>query len=143
MGQRLMAEHAGHRHEDHVHSPPGAGHGVDHVHPVPAENYSARPHLEFVVLDIGGDVGALIVHTDADLHGTEVEISPTGEDDRRAHKDVLERSIDGRAAYTAVFYELAHGTYTLWSDGEACAREVMITGGTIAEVDWRTAAVRG
>jgi hypothetical protein len=114
-----------------------------HAHPGPGENYSARPHPEFVVLDIGGDVGALIVHTDADLHGTEVEISPAGEDDRRAHKDVLERSIDGRSAYTAVFYELAQGTYTLWSEGEARARDVTIAGGTIAEVDWRTALVAG
>jgi hypothetical protein len=112
-----------------------------HSHPAPAENHSARPHPEFVVLDIGGDVGALIVHTDADLHGTEVEISPTGEDDRRAHKDVLERSIDGRSAYTAVFYELAEGTYTLWSQGEALARDVAITGAAIVEVDWRKAAV--
>jgi hypothetical protein len=114
----------------------GHGHG-GHTH----ENYSARAHPEFVVLDIGDDVGALIVHTDADLHATEVEISPTGEDDRRAHKDVLERSIEGRSAYTAVFYELAEGTYTLWSCGEALARDVAITGGTIVEVDWRRAAV--
>ena len=126
----------GHGHDGRGRGRGGHDHG-GHGH----EDYSARPHPEFVVLDIGGDVGALIVHTDADLHGTEVEISPTGEDERRAHKDVLERSIDGRSAYTAVFYELAEGTYTLWSCGEALARDVAITGGEIVEVDWRRAAV--
>ena len=68
-----------------------------------------------MVLDIGGDVGALIVHAPADLLGTEVEISPAGEDDRRSHKDVLERRMGGRPAYTAVFDGLREGAYTLWS----------------------------
>ena len=54
------------------------------------ENYSDRPHPEYVVLDIGEHYGALIVYTDPDRHGTEVEISPQGGDDNRSHKDVLD-----------------------------------------------------
>jgi hypothetical protein len=127
---------------DHDHSQPGVeDHHHGPGHGALSENYSDRPHPEFVVLDIGGEVGALIVHADADLHGTEVEISAEGRDEERAHKDVLERSIDGRSAYTAVFYELAEGTYTLWSGGEARTRDVRITGASVAEVDWRTATV--
>src|SRR6266852_4327409 len=80
------------------------GHGHDHAsgqhHGAGGENYSARRHPERVVLDIGGSLGALIVHTDAGMHGVEVEISATGEDARRSHKDVLEREIGGRPAYT-------------------------------------------
>lgn len=57
------------------------------------ENYAARPHPEYVVLDIGEDLGALIVYTDAAWHGTEIEISPIGEDSKRSHKDVLERGV--------------------------------------------------
>ena len=105
-----------------------------------AENYAARAHPEYVALDIGDEFGGLIVHTDAELHGVEVEISPAKQDDRRTHKDVLERRINGRPAYTAVFDKLAQGQYTLWTHGAPRARGVAITGGEIAEVDWTSTA---
>lgn len=55
---------------------------VMHEHPY-GENDTRRSHPEFVVLDFGGgDVGALIVHTDPDLLATEVGVSPAGDDDR-------------------------------------------------------------
>ena len=101
------------------------------------EDHAARPHPEFVVLDIGDDVGALIVHAPAALVGTEVEISPERDDARRSHKDVLERRVNGRPAYTAVFDGLREGAYTLWAEGVARTRGVTITGGAIAEIDWR------
>jgi hypothetical protein len=114
----------------------GHDHSPDHSHGVSEDNYAARRHPEQVVLDIGQDIGALIVHTDADMLGVEVEISATGQDDRRSHKDVLEREINGRPAYTAVFDKLREGTYTLWVDGVARAGDVAITGSAIAEIDW-------
>ena len=101
------------------------------------EIYSDRPHPEFVLLDIGEGVGALIVHTDAELHGVEVEISPAGRDDERSHKEVLERSMGGRPAFTAVFDQLPAGRHTLWVRGVAWARDVLVSGGAVAELDWR------
>jgi hypothetical protein len=111
--------------------------GVDSV-----EHYSERAHPEHVVLDIGGGLGALIVHAEPELHGVEVEISPTGSDASRAHKEVLERQIDRRPAYTAVFDRLAEGRYTLWVQNVARARDVQITGGEIAEIDWTVAPAK-
>jgi hypothetical protein len=116
----------GHDHTDH-----------HHAH----EQYAARKHPEFVVLDIGGDVGALVIHADAEMHGTEVEISPAADDASRSHKEVLERKTGDGAAFTAVFDGLAAGDYSLWVHGDLRARGVSIEGGTIAELDWRTAAV--
>jgi hypothetical protein len=101
-------------------------------------SHADRSHPEYVVLDIGDRFGAMIVHTDAGLRGVEVEISPTGRDDRRSHKEVLERSINGHPAYTAVFDKLERGTYTLWTEGAPRARAVRITAGQIAELDWRS-----
>jgi hypothetical protein len=113
-----------------------------HSHGVGEENHSARRHPEHVVLDIGEDIGALIVHTDAGMRGVEVEISAVGEDAHRNHKDVLEREINGRPAYTAVFDKLREGRYTLWVDGVARARDIVITGGEIAELDWSARGAR-
>ena len=107
-----------------------------HGHGGTAESYSARPHPEHVILDIGEDVGALIVHTGAEMHGVEVEISPTGQDNHRAHKEVLEREVNGRPAFTAVFDKVPGGSYTLWVDGVAREREVPVSGGVVAELDW-------
>ncbi len=130
--------HAHDHSEGHDHN---HGHGHDHAHGhgVAEENYAARRHPEAVVLDIGEGLGALILHTDASMVGVEVEISATGHDDRRSHKDVLEREINGRPAYTAVFDKVSEGSYTLWVDDVARAREVFISGGAIAELDWTTA----
>jgi hypothetical protein len=115
----------------HIH-----GQGHTHNHEASEENHAARRHPEQVVLDIGGDIGALILHTHAEMLGVEVEISATGQDDRRSHKDVLEREINGRPAYTAVFDNIRQGTYTLWIDDAACARDVVVTGGAVSELDW-------
>jgi hypothetical protein len=101
------------------------------------ETYSARKHPEFVVLEIGGDVGALILRTGPDLHGEEIEISRADEDDRRSHKEVLERSIEGEPAFTAVFDGLRTGAYTLWAPGREPVRGVEISGGSITQLDWR------
>lgn len=119
----------------HVHSPAN-GNGHAHGDRGVEENHAARRHPEQVVLDIGQDIGALILHTDADMLGVEVEISAMGNDDDRSHKDVLEREINGRPAYTAVFDKVRDGSYTLWVDGVAMARDVRVPGAAVAELDW-------
>src|ERR671937_1865439 len=100
------------------------------------EGYAARPHPEYVALDIGDELGALIVRADPELHGTEIEISPACRDESREHKEVLERRGGDRAAFTAVFDRLAEGRYTLWIDEVARERDVAVHGGEIAELDW-------
>jgi hypothetical protein len=100
------------------------------------EIYSGRAHPEFVVLEIGDDVGALIVHAGRETHGLEIEISPADDDGCRSHKEVLERGSGVKPAYTAVFDRLPAGTYTLWSEGVARVRGVSVSGGQIVELDW-------
>jgi hypothetical protein len=92
-----------------------------------------------VVLEIGDGLGALIINAGGDLRGKEVEISAAGADDDRQHKEVLERSIAGLTAFTAVFDKLAAGRYTLWVDGIAWQRNVAVRDGEIAELDWTEA----
>ena len=92
-----------------------------------------------VVLDLGDGIGALIVHTHPELLGTEVEISPAGDDDLRQHKEVLPRTMGTRTATVLVYDNLPEGDYTLWVEGEPRARGVHVSGGRVAELDWRHA----
>jgi hypothetical protein len=107
------------------------------------EHGPRRPHPESVVLEIGGEIGALLLYTDAQLLGAEVEISRSGHDDERQHKEVLQRPLGGRTVYAAAYDGLHEGTYTLWLDGEAVSREVRVRGGGVATCDWRAAITDG
>lgn len=100
----------------------------------------ARPHPEPVVLDIGGDIGALIVYAEPDLYDTPIELSPVGADDEKFHQHVLERPMPGKTMYAAVFDKVTQGTYTIWLRGEARIRDFEVTGATVSEVDWRDSA---
>lgn len=100
----------------------------------------ARPHPEPVVLDIGGGLGALVVHWDATEIDTPIEISPTGEDADRQHQHILERPIGEETFYAAVFDRIPAGTYTLWVRDEARERDVVIPDGGVAERHWGPAA---
>ena len=101
------------------------------------EQYANRSHPEHVVLEIGEGVGAIVVYTPAELHGAEIEISASGNDRDRAHKDVLNRPINSRPTYAAVFDKIQQGSYTLWIGGAPVARDVVVAGATITELDWR------
>ena len=92
----------------------------------------ARP--EHVMLDLGPGVGALVLHTGAALHGMEIEISPTGCDDERSHKQVHERPVAGRPLYGAVFESLPAGEYTLWLDDEPLRRGVAVPESAVTDI---------
>ncbi|MDO9357155.1 MAG: hypothetical protein Q7T55_25880 [Solirubrobacteraceae bacterium] len=99
-----------------------------------------RPHPEPVVLNIGGELGALVVHWNADEIDTPIEISLAGQDAVRSHQHVLERPLGGQTFYAAVFDSIAQGPYTLWVGGEVRAREVVVSGGEVTELHWETPA---
>jgi hypothetical protein len=99
-----------------------------------AETHVERVHTEHAVLDIGQDVGALIIYTRQELLGEEIEVSPKGNDAHRVHTQVLERRANGRTVFAALFLALPAGDYTIWSNPAA---DVTIIGGEVAQLDWR------
>ncbi len=98
----------------------------------------ARPHPEHVVLDLGGEVGALVVRADPTAHDLQVEICRSGEEDgKREHQHVLERPINGQTIYAAVFGGLRQGSYTLLTNDTVRESNVLIEGAAVTTVDWR------
>lgn len=93
-----------------------------------------RVHTQPAVLNIGQGIGALAVYTRAELVGLEIEVSIKGIDEKRIHTAIHERKVNGRSIYAGLFLALPEGEYIIWVH-PSC--EVTITGGHVAEVNWR------
>ncbi|GAC1584682.1 MAG: hypothetical protein NVS4B1_25830 [Ktedonobacteraceae bacterium] len=103
------------------------------------EKYEQRVQAGYAVLDIGKDIGSLVIYTREHLLGYQIDVSLKGNARaKRIHTDVLERRIAGRPVFAAVFAELPEGEYTTWSDP---AETFTIVGGQIAELNWCEADV--
>jgi hypothetical protein len=109
-------------------------HAHPHVHPhrheqplVPARG---------AVLDIGGDVGALLVQADAALEGAEIELY----DESGAylmHTEVHGRDVGARRSYAGLFPAVGAGGYLLdLGDGSDRTR-VVVVGGQVTTVSPR------
>jgi hypothetical protein len=81
-------------------------------------------------MELGADVGALVLYTPASLDGAEIEISRDG-DPRRTHSRVRPRRVPAGTRYAAVYPGLPAGRYTIWRDRDTPAASATITGGQI------------
>jgi hypothetical protein len=90
-----------------------------------------------VLLDIGGDTGALIIHTGPEWHRWEIEISPVGVPaEARTHAAVRERHLPRGVLHCAVYDGLPAGEYVIWRDATTPAGTVTIGGATVTEFHW-------
>ena len=93
-----------------------------------------------VMVDIGADMGALVINTGQELAREEIEISPHDPGARRVHVAVRERRArTGAPRYAAVFPSLRAGDYTVWrhKGADEPITTVTITGGSVTEIDWQ------
>ncbi len=126
-----------HREAPEISKGPAAEDTKRHGYPSHEESFSTRLHPAHVVFEIGQDFGALVLYmAEADWR-REVEISPIGDDSHRLRTTVLRRKMSTDTVYAAVYPELSAGRWRLWADDPRLQQEVTITGGAIAEVDWR------
>jgi hypothetical protein len=88
------------------------------------------------VLDIGDDVGALVLYAPEALLGTEVELAPDDDPSRRIHTVVRTRQIGSRRVFPAVFPSLGAGRYRICVPGAPVDDTVTIAGGIVAEAGW-------
>jgi hypothetical protein len=85
-----------------------------------------------LMVDVGGDYGALIVYTGPQREGEEIEISPEGHD-HRSHNVARRRRTNAGDVFACVFPSLAAGRYLVW-DVDGSARPVAVAGGSITEL---------
>lgn len=103
---------------------------ADHHVPAGETGVGPAPAHDNLVLDIGGDTGALVIHAAADRDQAEVEISPAGSH-VRSHNVVRARATGGGTRYAAVFPALPAGDYVVWHDSAAAAGTTTIHGGQV------------
>jgi hypothetical protein len=106
-----------------------------------------------VLLDIGGDIGAIILAMPARLNGQEVEARPIAgpalasarphthdgheHHHQLTHVGVVTRPTPDGPSATAVFGELVEGTYELYlRPAGPVALTVTVTGGEVSSTDW-------
>jgi len=88
-----------------------------------------------VVLELGENIGALILATPPGLAGHEIEISPCA-GGRRTHSLVRERRTPTQTSYAAVYPVLPAGEYTVWREDGTPAGQVTIRGGQASHFRW-------
>jgi hypothetical protein len=89
---------------------------------------------ESLVLDIGGDVGALIVYATEACLGREIDITAAGAPrSHHLHTMIRRRRAPAREFVAGVYPELTGGTYTLWGLDGLPLGTVDIVGGQVAE----------
>ena len=87
------------------------------------------------MLDIGGDVGAAIVHAPAALAGSEIEIRRGGARWDGTHVAVRARHIPDGELYAALFPALGYGSYEgrLRGDAKGPVASLRVEGGRVTE----------
>jgi len=92
--------------------------------------------MDSLILDIGEDVGALVITTGPELALEEIEISPgTSPAVKREHNVVRPRR-DGNSvmAYAAVFPSVTAGEYTVWNLDGSAHSVITVHGGQVTQL---------
>jgi hypothetical protein len=92
--------------------------------------------VDALMLDIGGDVGALVLHAPAELVDQEVEVSLIDQAGIRTHTVVHQMRLADGEVFAGVMPSLQAGVYTVWGLDDQPVGEVRITGGSVTEFTW-------
>ncbi|HZM78900.1 MAG TPA: hypothetical protein VFC19_24490 [Candidatus Limnocylindrales bacterium] len=92
--------------------------------------------MDSLILDIGGDVGALVITTGPELAEEEIEISPGIDPTVRRSHNVVHARRDGDAimAYAAVFPSVSAGEYTVWNQNGSPHAVITVHGGQVTQL---------
>ena len=115
-----------------------ASHAKVHAEGAAAGHAAHATGAGSVVLELGGDIGALVLYAPARLHGTEIEIGleSGGPRGRLTHSLVRERVTAAGISYAAVYPDVPAGRYTIWGDDGVPVGTAVISGGQVASFHW-------
>lgn len=88
-----------------------------------------------LVLDIGGDIGALVLYADECLIGREIDLTPASEHVQGVHTAIRRRRANGADVVCGVYPQLLAGRYTVCGVAGSPIGTVVIEGGRVTEVD--------
>jgi hypothetical protein len=96
-----------------------------------------HPHVRGgpAVLDIGGDIGALVVTMRPEDRGLELHLRSDHRPPVAVHTGVWRRRTPSGEITTAVFGELEHGWYGVLDASGSVIRRVRVRGGEVTELD--------
>lgn len=100
-----------------------------------AEARLAPSTVGSVVLDVGGDVGALVVPAPAERCGEEIDLVPLADGVPATHTEVRERLLPEGSVYAAVFPGVQAGLYCLRT-ADGLEAPVGVAGGRVTTAPW-------
>src|SRR6516165_6041226 len=99
-----------------------------------AERMHGPSEAGSVLADIGGDVGAAILHVPPSFAGREIEIRAAGTAWDGTHTGVRERHVQGSVFWAAFFGSLRAGRYELRLRGDGSRTvAIEVVGGRVTE----------
>ena len=102
-----------------------------------ADTVSGPSGAGSVLADIGGDVGAAILHVPPSFAGREIEIRAAGTAWDGTHTGVRERHVQGSVFWAAFFGSLRAGRYELRLRGDGSRTvAIEVVGGRVTEARW-------
>jgi hypothetical protein len=112
-------------HHDHSHSPVEA--------PFVDDGPTQGPP-EALVLDIGDNIGALVLYADESCLGTEIDLTPAGAPrSHHLHTMIRRRRAVDREFIAGVYAEVVEGVYTVWGIDGLALGDVTVEGGHVSE----------
>lgn len=134
-----MHTHAdGTRHHDHHDHESHDGHDAPVVHSVVNHTVHHVVRGGPPVLDIGGEIGAMVVLMEPATAGSELHLRSEHEPPIAVHTGVWTRPHGAATATAAVYPELVAGRYWVLDAAGHDVRPVVIEGGELTEIDLRT-----
>ena len=128
-------------HDDHDHAhlhdaPEHSSH--EHPHEASAHVEAAAPTVpsRAVVINVGEHTGALVLASNAQRSGLEVEIHPLAQPEARTHVWVLPREGRDGVVYAAVFPSLESGEYAILAVDGSIGDVVSVPPNQVTHANW-------
>jgi hypothetical protein len=126
-----LAEHTHHDHPDAHEHVEGRVHSTGRTHAVaPVEPSRA------VMINVGANTGALVLHSSAERAGIEVHVYPTADPSRRTPVWVLPREGRDGVVYAAIFPSLAIGDWAVLNDDDSVAMVIAVPPNKVTQAEW-------